>query len=210
MANYNLIQLGKTQTDTDKKAPAGVVISHLLKLKGSYSALFPFTLKVAEYLLAIPVSNAWPERGASKVKLIKTRLRSRMTNKMLNSLLQITFNGPKLHTDECKQFISAAVNNWLAAKKRRKLPAPKAAPKAAPKRQTESAGVFQDRPEGLDEVHDEVLEFPVDLGVEPQEVLDVDAEVEAAVLALAIECDSEISEDDAESDYFSGSDTDMF
>ena len=41
---------------------------------------------------------------------------------MLNALLQISFNGPKLNIVECRAFISLAVKKWMSMKKRKKLP----------------------------------------------------------------------------------------
>ena len=57
-------------------------------------SLYPCISKIAEVVLALPVSNSWPERGASKIKLIKSRVGSRLKNDLLNSLLKISINGP--------------------------------------------------------------------------------------------------------------------
>ena len=70
----------------------------------------------------MPVSNAWPERGCSAVKRIKTRLRKRLSVEMLQTLLAITINGPRVGTPECESLMSAAVELWETQKKRRKLP----------------------------------------------------------------------------------------
>ena len=59
---------------------------------------FPLLAKVAESIVAIPVSKAWPERGASALKLIKSRLRSRIKNDLLSALMQIHVNGPEVGT----------------------------------------------------------------------------------------------------------------
>ncbi|KAL9978194.1 hypothetical protein ACROYT_G015688 [Oculina patagonica] len=53
---------------------------------------------------------------------MKTRHRSRMKNDMLNSLLHILINGPKLGSKEFEEVIDASVTAWLAAKPRRKCP----------------------------------------------------------------------------------------
>lgn len=45
-------------------------------------------MHIVEIALTMPISNAWPERGASRVKLVKTRLRSRLTNEMLEALYE--------------------------------------------------------------------------------------------------------------------------
>ena len=100
--------IGETQTE--------FVLKKLLQM----DTLFPLLASFAEAILCLPITNAWPERGASSIKRIKTRLRSRLSNKMLGSLLQISINGPEVCTEECDQLIRAAVDLWLNQKKRRK------------------------------------------------------------------------------------------
>lgn len=70
----------------------------------------------------MPVSNAWPERGCSALKRIKTRLRNRLGVYMLQALLMIAINGPPLGTPECKALITMAIEKWQAQKRRRKIP----------------------------------------------------------------------------------------
>ena len=55
-------------------------------------------------MLSTPVSNAWPERGASCVKCVKTRFRSTLKSDMLQSSMQVS------------------VKVWTTAKNRRRLP----------------------------------------------------------------------------------------
>ena len=76
-------------------------------------------------LMSFPLSNAWPERGFSKMKLLKDHLLSRMSNKTLEALMGITINGPEFHTPECDTLINVRVQTWLAKNKRSKLPIPK-------------------------------------------------------------------------------------
>ena len=83
---------------------------------------YPLLSYIAEIALTTPVSNAWPERGASILKLQKTWLRSRMKNDILAASMQITINGPKIGSQEEQQMISKAITIWQGAKKRRKLP----------------------------------------------------------------------------------------
>lgn len=68
----------------------------------------------------MPVSNAWPERGASAVKRLKTRLRNSLKKDMLESLLHITINGPPV--EKAEALINTTVAMWKDKKKRRKLP----------------------------------------------------------------------------------------
>ena len=80
-------------------------------------------MQLAEVTLSVPITNAWPERGASAIKRIKTRLRNRLKNDMLNSLLQISVNRPETGT---KGVIRKAVKSWGDKKNRRmvkKVPA---------------------------------------------------------------------------------------
>ena len=51
------------------------------------------------------MSNAWPERVACMVKLLKNQLGSWMKNDVLNSLLHIHINGLEQFTPECDKFI---------------------------------------------------------------------------------------------------------
>jgi hypothetical protein len=81
----------------------------------------PNLTKVVELILTLPVSNAWPERGASNVKIIKTDLRNIFKNDMLNGLLHVAFNGPDLCSEECDLLVTKYVK-WLKDKKRMKLP----------------------------------------------------------------------------------------
>ncbi|CAB4031119.1 Hypothetical predicted protein, partial [Paramuricea clavata] len=73
---------------------------------------------LAEVCLTLPVSNAWPERGASAIKRLKTRQRSNLKNDMLRSLLHITVNGPD--SSDCHHVIEEAMKEWLS-KPRRKI-----------------------------------------------------------------------------------------
>ena len=76
-------------------------------------------MEIAEVAAVLPVSNAWPERGNSTLKLIKTRLRSSMKNDMLSAIMHVSINGPS--SDECTPLVKKAVKAWLARKSRRKI-----------------------------------------------------------------------------------------
>ena len=77
---------------------------------------------VAEMALVLPVSNVWPERAASILNWKKNRLRSKVKNDLLSSLLHISLNGHDIASPTYKQFMQEIVELWLAEKKRRKLP----------------------------------------------------------------------------------------
>ena len=137
---YDLVKWKKELPDEVRKPPSGkdptmtptdCCLKKLLRLKDLAPFNLPLVAKVANAVVSLPVSNAWPERGASALKLLKTRLRSRMQNDLLNTLLHILINGPAVGSKECEDLIDLAVSSWLGAKTRRKCP-PKIVNTAAP------------------------------------------------------------------------------
>ena len=92
--------------------------------KPSYRFFYPMLTQLAECCLSLPVSNAWPEGGASALKHIKTRLRSRLSNSMLQSLMQMSINGPPINSKETEDIIEDCIKVWTLQKKRRKMPKP--------------------------------------------------------------------------------------
>ena len=69
--------------------------------------MFPNLVKLSAVAQSLSVTNAWPERGASDLKWIKTRLRNSLKDDMLDSLLQISINGPPV--SKAKYVIDQAV-----------------------------------------------------------------------------------------------------
>ena len=82
-------------------------LQRLLSMRTEYGHFYPKLVWIAEIILSLPTSNAWPERGASAVKRIKSRLRSSMTNQMLEALLHISINGPPV--SEAQGLVKEAV-----------------------------------------------------------------------------------------------------
>ena len=74
---------------------------------------FPKIVDLAKIAAIVPVTNAWPERGASAVKRIKSRIRSQMKNDVLNSLLHISINGPAVNSKEADNLISRVVEKYI-------------------------------------------------------------------------------------------------
>ena len=93
-----------------KGTPTEWSLKRVMAMKSTFGQFYPRSVQVAEAALAIPVSNAWPERGASQLKLIKSRIRSQIKNDLLASLLHITINGPVPHTEACDSLVSKAVD----------------------------------------------------------------------------------------------------
>ena len=97
--------------------PAEWCMSQLMKQRSSFLSLLPLLMHIVEIALTMPISNAWPERGASRVKLIKSRLRSRLTNEMLEALVNISMNGPEANSSECDTLVKKTTEKWLSGKR---------------------------------------------------------------------------------------------
>jgi len=83
-------------------------MNQLMKQKSTVTSLLPLLIKIVETALTMPISCAWPERGASQVRLIKTRLRSTMTSEM--GLLNTSINGPEVNSPDCDALIKGGVS----------------------------------------------------------------------------------------------------
>lgn len=108
-----------TTTPQPGNTPTEWLLTKLCSIS-SFKAMFPNLVKLATVAQTLPVTNAWPERGASALKRIKTRLRNSLKDDMLESLLQIAINGPAV--SQAKDVVEQAVGLWLQEKQRRKLP----------------------------------------------------------------------------------------
>ncbi|CAC5403308.1 unnamed protein product [Mytilus coruscus] len=104
--------------------PTQWALQQLLVNKASYHS-FSHLLCFIEIFMSMPVSNAWPERGASAIKRIRTRLRLSLKEDMLQTLLHVNINGKVTHDLETNQVMEQCVANFKTEKKRRKLPNPK-------------------------------------------------------------------------------------
>ena len=83
----------------------------------SYSTMMPLLMFLAEVALSMPVSNAWPERGASAVKRIKTRLRSSLGQTMLDSLMNLSINGLAVNSPRAAELMKASSSVWRKKEK---------------------------------------------------------------------------------------------
>ena len=107
---YNLLQM-KDQIPSEvlhplhkkelvTKSPTEWTLEKMLSMRATFQHFVPGLLYLAELCLSLPVSNAWPERGVSAVKRLKTRMRSRLKNDMLGALMHITLNGPEVEESD--------------------------------------------------------------------------------------------------------------
>ncbi|CAH3146205.1 unnamed protein product, partial [Porites lobata] len=88
---------------------------------------FQQIVDAAQTCLTQPMSNEVVERAASAVKRVKTRLRSRLKNDTMASLLHISVNGPNHDTEECREMLTEATKVWRKTHFRN-LPSPKKLP----------------------------------------------------------------------------------
>ena len=79
---------------------------------------FSLIIKYAKIKLTVPVTNAWPEMGASTIKIIKRRLRSTMKVDLLNALLLISLNGPTKNSMEATLIKQKATERYQSSKRR--------------------------------------------------------------------------------------------
>ena len=93
-------------------------------MKSEHGYFYSLIVELAKVALSAPITDAWPERGASAVKRIKTRLRNRLKNDMLNLLLHVSINGPAVSMPEAKEVVRTAVANCLQKKNHRLLRPP--------------------------------------------------------------------------------------
>ena len=83
---------------------------------------YPIISSFATIAYIIPVSKAWPERGGSAIKRIKTNKRGTLKNDTLNAVLMISLNGPQLGTLEAKELIKLAARIYGERKQYKKAP----------------------------------------------------------------------------------------
>lgn len=128
---YDLVKWRKELPEEVRKPPGGKVptitptnwcLKRLLCLKDLVPFNLPLVTHMANAVVSLPVSNAWPEREATSSKLLKTRLGSRTQNNMFNTLLHMQINGPAVGSKPFEDFIDTSVSSWMPAEPCRKYP----------------------------------------------------------------------------------------
>jgi hypothetical protein len=185
----------------------------------AFALMMPNLVKIAEVALSMPVSNAWPERGASAVKRIKTRLRGSLRNRMLNSLMMLTINGPEAGSPLARELIEKSVKNWQNAKVRRKTKAALRSRKVdvgcqseaeAGKGPSVASQADTEESEDVRETDEETVE-EVTTGQVQEEALEVEEEENIAEVLQAFNlCDGGDSASDVDSAFGSDSDEDFY
>lgn len=193
------VKKGSTET------PTTWLLGYLLRNKAMLTPFFKLLIFVAEVALIIPVSNAWPERGFSAMKLVKSRLRSSLQNNMLNALLSVLINGPP--ADQASKIIKRAVQMWLDAKVRRKLPPSKVHIVGSLKPDSLDKPADVPNPVPADSADVPNLEAAPSTAVPKPVLLPVDVEVDQ--LGLLFNIPSYPSDEDSDSAFESDCDSDI-
>ena len=102
-----------------KISPTEWALKYLMR--NSSDSDYSLVIEIVRIAMVTPVSNAWPERGASAIKRIKSRLRSSMSDDMLCCLLMISMNGPEPGTDAADRLLTKIVKSY-EEKRRYKIP----------------------------------------------------------------------------------------
>ena len=108
------------KTGTSNTTSSQWFLSHLMKSKSEYQPLLGELLLIAEAAITLPVSTAWPERGASALKIVKNRCRRRLQNDMLEAMFHVKINGPALRSPKMESLLKQGVEKWLSKKKKKK------------------------------------------------------------------------------------------
>ena len=100
----------KEKTDLIRKRdlstpPSLQEVKKEMECSGAYAEIFPEIFKLLNILLAMPVGTATAERSFSQMKLIKTRLRSRISGSNLARLMRIAIEGPDLKEVDFNQVL---------------------------------------------------------------------------------------------------------
>ena len=75
------------------------ILEEMMKSK-TYEGVFPETWKLLNIMMALPVSTATVEITFSQMKLIKTRLRNRLSDSNLEHLKKIAIEGPSISNED--------------------------------------------------------------------------------------------------------------
>ena len=78
------------------KPPTLQDIKTEMESSGAYTDIFPEMFKLLDIVLALPLGTASVERSFSQMKLVKTRLRNRISDNNLAKLMRIAIEGPEL------------------------------------------------------------------------------------------------------------------
>ena len=74
-------------------------------METSYACIFPETFKMMNIFLVLPIGTASVERSFSHLQMIKTRLRSRLSDCSVAQLMRISIEGPEIDAMEFEEIL---------------------------------------------------------------------------------------------------------
>ena len=80
------------------KCPSLQDLLQSMQTTEAYKGIFPQTFNLLYILLALPIGTATVERSFLEMKMIKTRLRNRLSDCNLSNLMKIAVEGPQLES----------------------------------------------------------------------------------------------------------------
>ena len=114
---HSFIEFVSSTPSLKKCRTAGNLCMKVLSQEERFG-MYPEVIELMKIAMTVPHSTAWPERGFSALKRVKSFMRNRLLTAMLNALLQISLNGPCVLSEEQA---NAIAEKWLGDKKRRKI-----------------------------------------------------------------------------------------
>jgi hypothetical protein len=112
----------KKNKQPGKATLVNIITRFLTDHDNEYANLFPSVATLLKIYLVIPMATASVERGFSLCKLIKTALRNRMTNTMLDALMRIRLLGGPIAPDgKCDFNFLEAVKTWYNSRATRRV-----------------------------------------------------------------------------------------
>ena len=88
------------------KPPSFQVIKVEMESSEAYADIFPAIFRLMDIILSLPVGTATVERSFSQMKLVKTRLRSRLSDNTLPKLMRIAIEGPELSAVDFNEILA--------------------------------------------------------------------------------------------------------
>ena len=79
-------------------------------METSYACIFPETFKMMNTFLALPIGTASVKRSFGHLKVIKTRLRIRLSDCSVAQIMRISIEGSEINTVEFEEILRLVKN----------------------------------------------------------------------------------------------------
>ena len=92
-------------TKSVTKSPTFQELFDEIQISEAYVGLFPEIFKLINIMVTLPVGTATVERSFSHMKMVKSRLRNRLSDENLDKLLRIAIEGPELESVDFEEVL---------------------------------------------------------------------------------------------------------